>query len=280
MDIAKNITQAQKMSEKAKRRRKTIGFTPTMGALHAGHTALIRAAHARCGFVAVSIFVNPTQFAPGEDYSRYPRTLTKDIALLRKEKVDLLFLPKVREMYPTNFSSWVNEDCVSRGLCGARGAGHFKGVCTIVAKLFHIIEPDIAYFGQKDFQQAAVIRRMARDLNFKVQIKTIPTVREPDGLAMSSRNRYLSTPERARAAKLYEALCHAQKMIRAGERDPTKISDAIKRKIVPIATAIDYISITDPDTLKPCRPIRKKTLIAIAVRIGNTRLIDNILINL
>ncbi|MBU2102409.1 MAG: pantoate--beta-alanine ligase, partial [Candidatus Omnitrophica bacterium] len=133
MDIAKNITQAQKMSEKAKRRRKTIGFTPTMGALHAGHTALIRAAHARCGFVAVSIFVNPTQFAPGEDYSRYPRTLTKDIALLRKEKVDLLFLPKVREMYPTNFSSWVNEDCVSRGLCGARGAGHFKGVCTIVA---------------------------------------------------------------------------------------------------------------------------------------------------
>lgn len=278
MDIAKNIAKTRKIIGKAKRSRKTIGFVPTMGALHAGHAALIRAACAECDFVAVSIFVNPLQFSPGEDYSRYPRTLAKDIALLKKEKVDLLFLPNLHEMYPADFSSWANEDSLSRNLCGARRPGHFKGVCTVVAKLFHIIEPDIAYFGQKDFQQAAVITRMVRDLNFKVRIKTIPTVREPDGLAISSRNRYLSTPERLRAAKLRVALCHAQKIINAGERDPARISDAIKRIIVRVATGIDYIDITDPDTLAPCRRIQEKALIAIAVHIGNTRLIDNILI--
>lgn len=279
MVISKSILQTRKIINSIRTQGKTIGFIPTMGALHAGHLALVRAARSDCDFVAVSIFVNPIQFGRNEDYSRYPRTLSCDARLLRQEKVDLVFLPKNDEIYPKDFSTYVEETRLSPGMCGIFRPGHFKGVCTIVTKLFHIIEPTIAYFGQKDFQQAAVITRMVRDLNFPLRVKIIPTVRGVDGCAHSSRNAYLTTQQRSDATILYRALLAAKKDIDAGEVDSKKIIRTIIETIKPKTNAIDYVTIVDAINLHKVTLIKGKVLIAIAAYVGATRLIDNIVVN-
>ena len=260
------------------RGRKSIGFVPTMGALHAGHASLIRRARKACDVVVVSIFVNPTQFGPKEDFSRYPRTIAADLALCRKEGADVVFLPSVRAMYPDGAETFIDQIRLPRHLCGPLRPGHFRGVLTVVAKLFNLVGPDIAFFGQKDYQQAIVLRRMARDLDFPVRLLVCPTVREPDGLAMSSRNRYLSAADRRRALALWKALQLARRMVRAGRPDGTAIERAMRgviRREAPGAR-IDYAAVADPETLEPLRRVRGKALAALAVRIGKTRLIDNL----
>jgi len=244
-----------------------------MGALHAGHLALIRRARklaGRRGTVVVSIFVNPIQFGPKEDFSRYPRPFAKDAALCHENGVDLLFNPSPEQMYPPGFSTYIDEGALGDALCGRSRPGHFRGVCTVVAKLFHILTPDIAVFGKKDFQQLAIIRRMVRDLNIPVKIDAFDTVREHDGLALSSRNQYLTTAERAQAPIIRRALLTGAKNIRTAKKIISKL----------IATAplakIDYIEILDAETLRPITPSTKQILIAAAVFFGKTRLIDNL----
>jgi len=279
MIIAKSISKVRKIINKAKKENKTIGFVPTMGALHKGHLSLVKRAKKECDFVVVSIFVNPIQFGPKEDYKKYPRTFKEDKKLLLGY-TDLLFFPYVETMYKKDNSTFVEETILSKFLCGASRPGHFKGVCTVVAKLFNIVEPDIAYFGQKDYQQALIIKRMVRDLNFTVKIKVLPIVREKDGLAMSSRNTYLNEKERKEAVCLYKALNLAKNIIKEGERDSKVVIERMKNLILSYSSAkIDYIKITDPYTLEDVEKIEKKVLVALAVFIGTTRLIDNILIN-
>ncbi len=240
---------------------------------------MIRRAKKECNFVVVSIFVNPTQFGPNEDYRRYPRPFRKDRILLEKEKVDLLFAPQAKTMYPKDFSTYVEEFSLSKVLCGLSRPGHFRGVCTVVAKLFNIVQPDIAYFGQKDYQQAQIIKRMVRDLNFPVQIKVLPIVRESDGLALSSRNSYLDSRQRQEASVLFKALELARSLILGGERSVSKIILAMERLILSQPhTRIDYIKIVSPRTLEELKYIEKKAWVALAVFIGDTRLIDNILV--
>ena len=251
-----------------------------MGALHEGHVALIRRARALAGpkgTVAVSIFVNPTQFGPKEDFSRYPRPLAQDMAQCRAAGVDLLYLPKAEEFYGADHSAWVNEELLSTGLCGASRPGHFRGVCTVVAKLFNLLGPDIAVFGKKDAQQLAILRRMVRDLDFQIKIVGVETHREPDGLAMSSRNRYLSPEERAQAPVLRKALLEARATAKKGGATPAKLRSLVARTIgkAPLAR-IDYIEAVDAGTLGKPGPKTKKLLIAVAVFFGKTRLIDNI----
>ena len=255
-------------------------LVPTMGALHEGHVALIRRARALAGpkgTVAVSIFVNPTQFGPKEDFSRYPRPLAQDMAQCRAAGVDLLYLPKAEEFYGADHSAWVNEELLSTGLCGASRPGHFRGVCTVVAKLFNLLGPDIAVFGKKDAQQLAILRRMVRDLDFQIKIVGVETHREPDGLAMSSRNRYLSPEERAQAPVLRKALLEARATAKKGGATPAKLRSLVARTIgkAPLAR-IDYIEAVDAGTLGKPGPKTKKLLIAVAVFFGKTRLIDNI----
>jgi pantoate--beta-alanine ligase len=276
MLIARTINKARKVIAAAKRKGKTIGFVPTMGALHQGHLSLVKAAKKDCNFVVVSIFVNPTQFGPEEDFHKYPRVFNNDKKLLQKEKVDLIFLPSIAEMYTKNFSTYVEETYLSKVLCGVLRPGHFRGVCTVVAKLFSITTPDIAYFGAKDYQQVKVVERMAIDLNFPVKIKICPIVREANGLAMSSRSRYLNKKQRKNAASLYSALLLAQRLIKNGERDVKEIILAMTDfiKAVP-EVKVDYIKIVCADTLRDIKKIKGKVLIALAVFIGNTRLIDN-----
>ena len=279
MIVAKSIAKVRKIINKAKKENKTIGFVPTMGALHKGHLSLVKKAKKECNFVVVSIFVNPIQFGPKEDYKKYPRTFKEDKKLLLGY-ADLLFFPYVETMYKKDNSTFVEETILSKFLCGASRPGHFKGVCTVVAKLFNIVEPDIAYFGQKDYQQALIIKRMVRDLNFPVKIKVLPIVREKDGLAMSSRNTYLNEKERKEAVCLYKALNLAKNIIKEGERDSKVVIERMKNLILSHSSAkIDYIKITDPYTLEDVEKIEKKVLVALAVFIGTTRLIDNILIN-
>ena len=279
MIVARSIDKVRKIINKAKKEDKTIGFVPTMGALHNGHLSLVKKAKKECDFVVVSIFVNPIQFGPKEDYKKYPRTFKEDKKLLLGY-TDLLFFPSVETMYKKDHSTFVEETDLSRFLCGASRSGHFRGVCTVVAKLFNIVEPDIAYFGKKDYQQALIIKRMVRDLNFKVKIKVLPIVREKDGLAMSSRNTYLNKEERKEAICLYKALNLAKNIIKEGERDPKIVIEKMKNLISSYSSAkIDYIKITDPYTLKDIEKIEKKVLVALAIFIGTTRLIDNILIN-
>jgi len=255
----------------------SVGFVPTMGYLHEGHLALVRRARAENKTVVVSIFVNPTQFGPREDFARYPRNPERDLALLEKEKVDLVFMPSAEEMYPKGFSSWVEVERVTERLEGAARPGHFRGVATVVAKLFNIVQPTRAYFGQKDAQQAVVIKRMVADLNIDLDIIVVPTQREPDGLAMSSRNIYLSQEERRAALVLWKSLNLAQQLWSEGERNAERVRQQMAALIQKEKLAkIDYISIADPETLEELVEINPPALVSLAVRIGATKLIDNI----
>jgi pantoate--beta-alanine ligase len=247
-----------------------------MGALHEGHLSLVRAAKAQCDAVVVSIFVNPTQFGPTEDLAKYPRQFERDCALLEKENVDIVFAPSVEEMYAQGESTWVTVEGLSDKLDGRSRPGHFRGVTTVVAKLFHVIEPDVAFFGQKDAAQVAVIRRMVRDLNFPVEIAVCPIVREPDGLAMSSRNAYLNPEERQRALVLRRSLRRVEEEFRAGERDAAKLVAGARQAIADESQVrLDYLEIVDPDTLDPLDQISRPALAAVAAYVGSTRLIDN-----
>lgn len=262
-----------------KKRSRLIGLVPTMGYLHEGHLSLIRAARKQTDALILSIFVNPIQFAPNEDFKKYPRDEQKDEELARAEGVDVLFYPEKKDMYPAGFSTYVNVEGLTEGLCGKSRPGHFRGVTTVVAKLFEITMPDIAYFGQKDAQQAFVINKMVKDLNMDVTLKILPTVREPEGLAMSSRNTYLTGPERADALALSKALKLAEGLINSGEKDSGKIIKSMRALIGKTPSVkIDYIEITDIERMKTLSHIRGGALIAVAAFVGKTRLIDNILV--
>ena len=276
MLLLDTVTGVREAAKAARRAGKRIGFVPSMGYLHEGHLALMRQARTECDFVVVSIFVNPTQFGPGEDFDRYPRDLERDQSLCQSVPVDAIFHPSVAEMYPPGSLTRVQVSGITETLCGASRPGHFEGVATVVTKLFHIVAPDVAYFGQKDAQQVAVIRRMVRDLNMDLEIRPVPTVREPDGLAMSSRNVYLSPEDRQAALVLSRSLQMAQARVAAGERDLAAIRAEMAALIAaePRAT-IDYVSIVDYDTLQPVERLEGKALAALAVRFGKTRLIDN-----
>ncbi len=256
-----------------------VGFVPTMGYFHEGHLALVKRARAENRWVIASIFVNPAQFGPQEDFNNYPRDPQRDLALLEKEKTDIVFMPSVAEMYPAQFNSRVEVNKVTERLEGASRPGHFRGVTTVVAKLFNIIQPTKAYFGQKDAQQAIVIRKMVADLNMNLEIVIIPTVREPDGLAISSRNTYLNPQQRQAAAVLYQALSLAQQLWAQGEKDAQLLRQEMTGLIQkqPLAT-IDYVSIADAETLDELDTVRSPALVSLAVRIGSTRLIDNIVL--
>ena len=256
------------------------GLVPTMGALHAGHGSLIEAAGKECDFVVVSIFVNPTQFGLGEDLDKYPRTLEADCAYCEKLGADLVFAPSAEEMYPAKQVTWVDVEKLTKPLCGARRPGHFRGVTTVCTKLFNIVQADIAYFGQKDAQQAIVIQRMVRDLNLPLEIRVCPIVREDDGLAMSSRNQYLSTDERRQAGCLHRALDHCRQEIEDGQRNASVLIAMMTDIILQNHGRIDYIEIVDADTLEPKQEVAGRILIALAVFIGKTRLIDNLLLDL
>ena len=255
----------------------TLGLVPTMGALHAGHLALVERARAENSAVAVSIFVNPTQFGPNEDLARYPRDLPRDLRMLEAAGVALVFVPTVDEIYPEGFSTSVEVEGMARVLEGAARPGHFKGVATVVCKLLNIVDAERAYFGQKDAQQTVVVRRMARDLNMRTEIVVVPTVREPDGLALSSRNAYLGPAERAAAPVLYRALQAARSAWDAGERDAHALRGAMSAVLArePLAR-VDYVSVADPWTLVELEHVTDGALLSLAVRIGRTRLIDNL----
>ena len=256
-----------------------IGFVPTMGYLHAGHISLASRAKAECASVVASIFVNPTQFGPNEDLAKYPRNLPRDLDLLATAGVDLVWTPTPEVLYPPGFQTWVTVEGLTRGLEGEVRPGHFRGVTTIVAKLFNAVGPQKAYFGQKDAQQAAVIRRMARDLDFPVEIAVCPTVREPDGLAMSSRNTYLSPQERAAATVLFRALSTAKATYEGGERDAESLRRAMRAVVEaePLAK-LQYVSCAEYDTLEELHTVTGKALLSMAVYLGKTRLIDNFVI--
>ncbi len=258
---------------------KSIALVPTMGALHAGHVSLIRAARAECSFVAVSIFVNPAQFGPKEDLSRYPRPFDDDVKICTRENVDLVFHPTPTIMYPPSFKTFVEVHDLQDVMCGASRPGHFRGVATVVLKLFNIVQPDVAYFGQKDAQQARLLEQMIRDLDVPVKLKVCPIVREPDGLAMSSRNAYLDAKQRSHATVLHRALQAAWQRIEAGQRDAKSLLRDIRVMIEATPGArIDYVTVVDMDRLQPIEYLKGRVLIAVAVYFGTTRLIDNELI--
>lgn len=275
MNSKDSLKDALKQEREAGKR---IGFVPTMGYLHEGHASLIRAARQENDVVVVSVFVNPTQFGPNEDLDAYPRDTEKDLRLLQAEQVDVAFFPTVEDIYPAGFTTYVEvQGPITQALCGGSRPGHFRGVTTVVSKLFNIVAPHRAYFGQKDAQQVAVIEQMVKDLDFNVQIVACPTVREADGLAMSSRNAYLSKSERRQAQILSKALFESQDMIRQGERNAHTLSDHIQKQLDTIDDAlIDYVSITDARNLADLETLEGEVLIAIAVKVGRTRLIDNI----
>ncbi|MBM4020333.1 MAG: pantoate--beta-alanine ligase [Planctomycetes bacterium] len=274
-----SVAEVRAQAAEARRRGLRIGLVPTMGALHEGHASLIRAARAECGWVAVSIFVNPTQFGPGEDFARYPRPLEADAALCRREGIDLVFAPSAAEMYPAGFATAVRVAGLSEKMCGAFRPGHFDGVCTVVAKLFALVQPDAAYFGEKDAQQLAIVRRMAADLNLPVEVRGCPTVREPDGLAMSSRNAYLSPGERRQALALPAALAEARRAMETGERDAARLAALVRQRLAAAkGVELQYVAVVDPDTLEDLAIIGGQVLVALAARVGTTRLIDNVLL--
>jgi pantoate--beta-alanine ligase len=276
MEITRDIPATRAALGAARRAGRTIGFVPTMGALHAGHISLLEAAKRDGHFVAASIFVNPTQFGPSEDLAQYPRNEAGDLEACEKIGVDLVFIPTREIMYPPDAATAVHVARLTETLCGPRRPGHFDGVCTIVAKLFNIIQPDAAYFGQKDAQQLAVVRRMTRDLDMPIDIIGCPTVRESDGLALSSRNAYLNQDQRRQALCLYNSLKNAAALIEGGETWANKIEASMLRTIRasgPIG--VDYVSVVDSETMAAVERVEKRVLIAAAVRIGETRLIDN-----
>jgi pantoate--beta-alanine ligase len=279
MQIITAISEMQSLAETHRRQGRTIGFVPTMGFLHEGHVSLMRRARRESDVVVVSIFVNPTQFGPNEDLDRYPRDEAGDRSQCEAAGVDVLFMPKASEMYPEKPSIFVTVEGIADILEGAARPGHFRGVATVVAKLFNIVKPHKTFFGQKDFQQCAVIRRMVKGLNMDVDIVVLPTVREPDGLAMSSRNSYLNTDERMKAAAIYRALSAAENLARAGTREPEKLKNkmlAFLREVPGIK--IDYVEVADHETLEPLSSGKEAMVLLIAVRIGKTRLIDNLVI--
>lgn len=259
----------------------SVGFVPTMGFLHQGHLSLVREAVRMADSTVVSIFVNPAQFGPQEDFKEYPRDLQRDSGLLEREGVDVVFVPDQVEMYPENFSTYVEVHGLQDKLCGRSRPGHFRGVCTVVLKLFQIVDPDMAFFGQKDAQQALIIQRMVRDLNMNVDIKVLPIIREEDGLALSSRNSYLDSEERKAAVGLFRSLRQAEQMIKDGEKNPRRIIQRMKQIIhsEPLA-GMDYIEIVDLENLDPLDKIEGDVLVALAVFIGKIRLIDNLIVNL
>ena len=282
MRVIRSIQEMYKLSESARKEGKIIGFVPTMGYLHEGHLSLIRIARKRCDLLVVSIFVNPTQFGPNEDLNSYPRDFERDSKLCEKEGVDVIFAPTAEEMYPDGYSTWVEvKGPVTEVLCGAFRPGHFRGVTTVVAKLFNIVQPHFAVFGQKDAQQLVVIKKMTRELNFPVEIVAAPTVREKDGLAMSSRNEYLNEKERKVAPKIYQSLILAKNMLLRGERNTEKIKNEM-RKFLESAKLIkvQYIDIVDADTLEPLKNARGRVMVALAAFLGRARLIDNIIVDL
>jgi pantoate--beta-alanine ligase len=276
--LVTTIGELRERLRDARRAGKTIGLVPTMGALHEGHLSLVRASRGECGFTAVTIYVNPSQFGPHEDFSQYPRTLQQDLDLLSAQ-ADVVFAPRDEEVYPPGYSTWVEVGSVAQPLEGVCRPGHFRGVATIVLKLFAMTWPDVAYFGQKDYQQALVVRRMATDLNLPLSIRVCPIVREADGLAMSSRNRYLDPDERRRAAALFQSLTQAADMVARGETSVTRIVEAMRQTLQAAdPSQIDYIAIADPETLEPVQTIRGRAVALLAVRIGKTRLIDNMIL--
>jgi len=277
--IVEKVKDMKELSKKYLKENKTIGFVPTMGFLHEGHLSLVRRAREENDIVVVSIFVNPTQFGPNEDYESYPRDFERDVKLLKELNVDVVFHPPVEEMYPKDFSTYVEETKLSRYLCGKSRPGHFRGVCTIVTKLFNIVHPTRAYFGQKDAQQFRVIKRMVRDLNMDVELVECPIVREHDGLAMSSRNIYLSDDERVQALALYNSLKLAENLIKSGERDAGVVKSAMKEFLSRYdKVKIDYVEIVDEETLEPVKHIEGKVIVAIACWVGKARLIDNVIV--
>jgi len=279
MKLVHSIAEMRALSRSARSAGKRLGLVPTMGALHEGHVSLVRAAKAKTDIVAASIFVNPTQFGPNEDFAKYPRNLENDCARLELQGVEWVFAPATEEMYSSNSATWVTVEGLSDRLCGKSRPGHFRGVTTVVSKLFHIIEPDAAFFGQKDAAQHAIIRRMVLDLNMPVAIEICPIVREPDGLAMSSRNAYLSVQERKSALVLHRSLMRVQDMFARGERNAERLI-ALARKEFNSESIVrlDYFEIVDPDTLEPTPCINGRSLVAVAAFLGKTRLIDNVVL--
>ncbi len=276
MKTVREAASLRQLIREARDQGKSIGFVPTMGALHEGHLSLVRLARKACGFTVVSIFVNPLQFTPGEDFDRYPRREQDDAALLEREGADALYLPDARAFYPPDFSTSIEVARVSEGGEGAARPGHFRGVATVVAKLFLQVQPDSAFFGRKDLQQVAVIRRMARDLDFPISIAVGDTVREPDGLALSSRNAYLSPDERQLAAGFPAALFEARDRVAAGERDVEQLEKDTRRDLESAGLSVDYVEIVSPETMSRPARIEPGSALCAAVRAGKTRLIDNI----
>lgn len=274
--VAATIAEVRTAVATSRAAGKRIGFVPTMGALHAGHASLIRASRAECDFTVVSIFVNPTQFGPNEDFSRYPQTFDADRELCGALGIDVIFAPSTAEMYPPESRTVVEVTNLQDALCGQTRPGHFRGVATVVLKLFNIVLPDVAYFGQKDAQQALLIRRMAVDLNLPLHVRVQPTVREPDGLAMSSRNRYLDPAQRLHATALVRALRRADELVGGGERSVAALEAAMAEVITSAPGArLDYARVVDAETLDPLTTLDRTALAALAVYFGSTRLIDN-----
>ncbi|HEX4605868.1 MAG TPA: pantoate--beta-alanine ligase [Candidatus Angelobacter sp.] len=279
MLILTSAAEVSAVSKEAHRAGKRVGFVPTMGALHEGHLSLVRTARAQCDVVIASVFVNPTQFGPKEDFSKYPRDVEKDSAKLAAEKTDYLFLPAVEEMYPPGATTWVTVQGLSDKLDGRSRPGHFNGVTTVVANLFNIVQPDLAFFGQKDAAQVAIVKKMVRDLNFDVRIVVCPIVREADGLAMSSRNAYLNPEQRKQALALYRSLMRVQTLADQGEGNAARLKIAGEQVMAEESAAkLDYFEIVNRDTLEPVADISSGALVAVAANLGSTRLIDNIVV--
>jgi len=280
MDVAETIVLVRSLVGAARRRGKKIGFVPTMGALHVGHVSLIEAAAKDCDFVVVSIFVNPTQFGPREDLENYPKPFDTDLHICAKAGVDVVFAPAPEQMYPVENLTWVTVESLTEPLCGRGRATHFRGVTTVCTKLFNIVGPDVAYFGQKDAQQAIVVRRMVADLNMPLEIVVCPTVREPSGLAVSSRNRYLSDRQKEDATNIHESLEECRRMIGDGAAQAGQIIARVRAILQEVPSIeIEYVSVVDAETLEAVEKISGQVLVAVAVRIGEARLIDNIAVD-
>lgn len=278
METIESILEMKAWSSTTKAQGKKIAFVPTMGYLHKGHLELMKKAKERCPRVVTSVFVNPKQFGPSEDYQNYPRNLERDKELAEWAGTDVLFVPKAEEMYPEGYSTYVEVEGLSDVLCGASRAGHFKGVTTVVMKLINIVQPSEAFFGEKDAQQLIIIKKMIKDLNMDIKITPVPTIRETDGVALSSRNKYLNEEERKQAVCLYQSLMKAKEMIDAGERSSGKIKSGMEKIIKEKSLAeIDYIEIVDTDKLKKLDTLSGRALVALAIKIGKARLIDNIM---
>lgn len=274
------ISDIEEMRHACQTAQRPLGLVPTMGYLHAGHMALVAAARKANPTVAVTIFVNPTQFAPTEDLASYPRDLERDLSMLREAHADLVFTPRTEDIYPPDFDTWVDMGKMGQLLEGKFRPGHFRGVATVVTKLFNITRPDRAYFGQKDGQQSRIIRKLVKDLNMGIEIVVVPTVREPDGLALSSRNVYLTPEERRAAPAIYRSLCRARELWQQGERDAERLRQEVRAILEkePLFSKIDYVSVADADTLEELEVVDRPAMVSLAARIGRARLIDNILL--